>query len=145
MTSARPKCLYGRPLTGGMLARLACEYCRAMNDNQTPTIRSAWDRVADQQCEDAAEAAVALYKRTMDNLIRGGSGDGGAAGAGAPGSKPAAKGAAPVGAVTLLDRVVVDADVLTNLHCDALAAAKALFDKEAVAVRCDARTMGGGW
>ena len=60
VTNARPKTLYGRPLTGAMLARLACEYCRAMNDNQTPTIRSAWDRVADQQCEEAVEKAVAL-------------------------------------------------------------------------------------
>ncbi len=61
MTCARPKTLYGRPLTGSMLARLACEYCRAMNDNQTPTIKSAWDRVADQQCEEAVDKAVELY------------------------------------------------------------------------------------
>jgi hypothetical protein len=32
-----------------------------MNDNQTPTIKSAWDRVADQQCEEAVDKAVELY------------------------------------------------------------------------------------
>ena len=32
-----------------MLATLAQEYCSALNDNQTPTIQSAWDRVAAQQ------------------------------------------------------------------------------------------------
>jgi hypothetical protein len=118
--TAKPKCLYGRPLTGAMLARLAVEYCNAMNDNQTPTIRNAWDRVAEQQCEQAVDKAFTKYKAVFT--------------AGLVPPSAAASGAA--GVVTLTGRFVVSTETLINLHNSALTQSKALFAQEAVSV-CD--------
>jgi hypothetical protein len=53
LATAKPKMMFGRALTGPMFATLVQQYCSALNDSKTPVIRSAWDRVAETQCEDA--------------------------------------------------------------------------------------------
>lgn len=70
--TAAPKSLYGRPLSGAMFATLVQEYCSAMNDDRAPIIKSAWDRVADQQCRDAVEVGVGVYKSSMAAAVGGG-------------------------------------------------------------------------
>jgi hypothetical protein len=68
-TAARPKSLYGKPLTGAMLASLAAAYVTALNSNATPTIATAWDRVVDTQGADAVEAGIAAYAGRMRELL----------------------------------------------------------------------------
>lgn len=67
--SPRPKQLYGRPLTGSMLAGLASAYVTALNTTGTPTISTAWDRVVDGQCGEAVEAGMAIYGQRMRELM----------------------------------------------------------------------------
>ncbi len=45
LTSAKPKMMFGRALTGPMLATLVQQYCDALNDSHAPVIQTAWDRV----------------------------------------------------------------------------------------------------
>lgn len=60
-SNVKPKSMYGQPLTGSMLASLADVYCAALNENKAPEIRGAWERVAEQQCQEAADAALTRY------------------------------------------------------------------------------------
>lgn len=62
---AKPKTMYGKSLTGPMFAVLVQEYCNAMNADKTPVIKNAWERVADSQCQDAADKAAATYKSEL--------------------------------------------------------------------------------
>jgi len=62
---ARPKMMKGASLSGANLASLAKAYVTAINDGQTPTISTAWERVVQSQCQDAVAAAVALYETTI--------------------------------------------------------------------------------
>jgi hypothetical protein len=67
----KPKSLFGRPLNGAMLAQLAEIYCTALNSNETPMIRNAWERVADQQCQKAVDKATDAYKVGMADVGKG--------------------------------------------------------------------------
>ncbi len=67
-SNVKPKSMYGRPLSGSMLASLADIYCTALNENKAPEIRGAWERVAEQQCQEAADAVFIRYK---SDLLRG--------------------------------------------------------------------------
>jgi hypothetical protein len=69
VTTARPKTLYGKPLTGAMLASLAGAYVQALNSNSTPTISTAWDRVVDSQCVDALEGSLLVYGKKINEMI----------------------------------------------------------------------------
>jgi hypothetical protein len=137
VTSARPKMMYGRAINGAMLARLAQEYCSAMNDNQTLTIRSAFDRVADQQCEEAVDKALDAYNATMASFLRPSSAAGAGAGSAARRGKPvpaAAKRKWRAGVETAAGNLVFDADAIVSMHNEALDVAKAVFVQEAVEV-----------
>jgi uncharacterized protein len=67
----KPKALFGKALNGAMLAQLAEIYCAALNSNETPMIRNAWERVADQQCQQAADKAIEAYKTGMADVGKG--------------------------------------------------------------------------
>eukprot|EP01138_Halocafeteria_seosinensis_P005506 gb/GECG01005628.1/.p1 GENE.gb/GECG01005628.1/~~gb/GECG01005628.1/.p1 ORF type:complete len:782 (+),score=159.58 gb/GECG01005628.1/:1-2346(+) len=68
--TVRPKTMYGQPLNGAMLANLAQQYVAALNDNKTPTISTAWDRVIQTQCSEAVEAALRKYRDEMNERTR---------------------------------------------------------------------------
>jgi len=70
VAGARPKTLFGKPLSGAMLASLAGAYVQALNSNSTPTISTAWDRVVDSQCADALEGSLNIYMSKMKELIQ---------------------------------------------------------------------------
>ena len=42
-----------------------CRYVRSLNEGSTPTISTAWTRVVEAQCEEAADKAVAQYEKEM--------------------------------------------------------------------------------
>ncbi len=71
---ARPKIMFGQPVSGGMLAALAQQYVDAINDSKAPVISSAWQRVVEAQCNKAVEAALAAYKTAMAKQVQGGDG-----------------------------------------------------------------------
>ena len=70
--AAKPKCMYGRALTGPMFATLVQEYCTALSDDKAPVIKNAWERVADQQCREAADAAIAEYNARLASSVSDG-------------------------------------------------------------------------
>lgn len=105
-SSAKPKVLFGKPVNGAMLASLARIYCDALNSNTAPEIRNAWERVAEQQCQEAADRAVSLYR----GLMAGGL-------------------SAPDGTQRVLETSELD-----KLHATSTAAALQLFEAEAVKV-----------
>ena len=70
VAGARPKTLFGKPLSGAMLASLAGAYVQALNSNSTPTISTAWDRVVDSQCADALEGGLIVYMNKMKELLQ---------------------------------------------------------------------------
>ena len=110
-TTVRPKSLYGNSVNGSMLAHLAQVYCSALNSNQAPSLRTAWERVAEQQCQDALEKAVAVYKAELGSKAGSGSGD------------------------SSTGVVVLEHAELHAAHTAALQRAVGLFDKDAVQVR----------
>ncbi|KAA0151672.1 hypothetical protein FNF29_04358 [Cafeteria roenbergensis] len=67
-TGARPKTLFGQPVSGAMLVELAAAYTGAMNENRAPTISTAWERVVDSRCAEAAEAALREYDASFREL-----------------------------------------------------------------------------
>lgn len=62
---ARPKTLFGQPLTGSMLVELARAYTEAINENKAPTISTAWERVVESRCAEAVDAAMAVFESTV--------------------------------------------------------------------------------
>lgn len=58
---AKPKILFGQALDGPMLASLAEAYVEALNQQGTPVISTAWDRVVEGQCREAAEQGLRVY------------------------------------------------------------------------------------
>ena len=61
----RPKEMYGKLVTGPMLVNLARSYVDAINSGGVPTISSAWERVVESQCSDAADKALSEYTSRM--------------------------------------------------------------------------------
>lgn len=104
--TVKPKTLYGQSINGSMLANLADIYCSALNTNQAPTIKNAWERVAETQCQDACDKAVELYKASVARELQG--------------SGVAA---------------VFSGEQLMQLHSKCLNASLDLFDSEAVKVK----------
>ncbi len=107
----RPKEMYGKLVTGPMLVNLARSYVDAINAGGVPTISSAWDRVVEAQCSDAADAAFLAYQTGMR----------------------AAQSArdAPASAVRNGVRVL-EHDALYSAHVAALAEAERVYETETV-------------
>ena len=66
---ARPKELFGQPVSGCMLGELAQQYVDAINDSRAPVISSAWKRVVESQCSKAVGAAVEAYSEGMGGVV----------------------------------------------------------------------------
>jgi hypothetical protein len=66
---ARPKMLFGQPLTGAMLADLTIAYVDALNDNKAPTISTAWERVVDSRCAEAFDSAMQAFEDEVSALL----------------------------------------------------------------------------
>ncbi|TMW60915.1 hypothetical protein Poli38472_000957 [Pythium oligandrum] len=64
-TSLQPKRMMANTLNGGMLATLAQSYVDAFNSGASPVITSVWDRVIEDQCGQALEAA----KKTFESVF----------------------------------------------------------------------------
>lgn len=108
----RPKEMYGKLVTGPMLVNLARSYVDAINSGGVPTISSAWERVVESQCSDAADKAVAEYASRMRA-------------AQSPGSSSSGSGVRN-GLLVLTQSRLLDA------HQDAMSAAEALYDRDTV-------------
>eukprot|EP00939_MAST-03C_sp_MAST-3C-sp1_P001416 g1416.t1 len=67
---ARSKTMKGAALSGANLGALVVAYVSAINDGDTPTISTAWERVVEAQCHDALEAAIAVYERSVFESCR---------------------------------------------------------------------------
>ena len=126
--------LFGTALTGPMLATLVQQYCDALNSSETPVIRNAWDRVAETQCRDACDAAIALHKKLLAEASAAGGGAGassGSAGAGSgSGSGSDSGSGGGSGTATVLEVEELDR-VLTRCRQQAVE----LFNRDAVVVR----------
>jgi hypothetical protein len=59
---ARPKTMFGQPLSGTMLVELARAYTEAINENKAPTISTAWERVVESKCAEAVDAAMSAFR-----------------------------------------------------------------------------------
>lgn len=66
---AKPKRLYGEPVTGRMFVNLARSYTEAINAGGVPTIGTAWQNVVEIECERALKASIKLYKDRMTEII----------------------------------------------------------------------------
>merc|ERR1719460_1195436 len=66
-TSLKPKKIDGGVVTGPMLARLASEYCNAINGSVVPTIQSAWTSVVQHQLRLCLKDAVQAYRAQMND------------------------------------------------------------------------------
>jgi Guanylate-binding protein, N-terminal domain/Guanylate-binding protein, C-terminal domain len=129
---ARPKTMFGRALTGPMLASLAEAYVTALNSGETPTISTAWDRVVERQAQEALEKGVGRYASVMQSMLSlralRASVPKDAAGTAreeVARSGVAARAQAP-------DAVVVSDEALWQCHADAATAARAEFARHAV-------------
>jgi hypothetical protein len=132
LVCARVRALYRRGLS-------AQEYCRAMNDNEVPVIRSAWDRVAEQQCEDAVETAVLLYRDRMQSFLRGDVVASAASASGASAAGDSGRDRGPrwrwrAGVATATGALVFDVEGVQTMHTAAAAAARLHFVRNSVAV-----------
>lgn len=67
-----PKRLYGRALTGAMLADLAEAYVAALNDRRTPTISTAWKRVVQSQCDSALQLGLTAHSAALNEAAPAG-------------------------------------------------------------------------
>ena len=63
-STVRVKTIFGKEVTGGMLAELAIAYVAAINDNAAPTITTAWERVVERQC------AVSVPRQSLWESLR---------------------------------------------------------------------------
>lgn len=102
--TVRPKTLYGQPLNGAMLANLAQQYVSALNDNKTPTISTAWDRVIQSQCAEALDASLRKYRDEMTEKMKSKNGE----------------------------YIVHEEDNLRKIHASASIAARNIFQKNSV-------------
>lgn len=129
--SARAKSLYGKPLSGAMLASLATAYVQALNSNAAPTISTAWDRVVEQQCADAVEGALHTYTSRLREAC-------------ASASKRTSESMASLAAKTSMSssssaslpspsQPIVEDDDMQSAHTDASAAAYRYYHAHAVA------------
>eukprot|EP00747_Dinoflagellata_sp_TGD_P050989 gnl/TRDRNA2_/TRDRNA2_147088_c1_seq2.p1 gnl/TRDRNA2_/TRDRNA2_147088_c1~~gnl/TRDRNA2_/TRDRNA2_147088_c1_seq2.p1 ORF type:complete len:542 (+),score=133.22 gnl/TRDRNA2_/TRDRNA2_147088_c1_seq2:91-1716(+) len=66
-TTMKPKKVDGNTVTGPMLARLASEYCEAINNSAVPTIQSAWTSVMQHQLRLVLKDAVQAYRSQMND------------------------------------------------------------------------------
>ena len=107
----RPKEMYGKLVTGPMLVNLARSYVDAINSGGVPTISSAWERVVESQCSDAADKAIAEYEKLMRSAQSS---------SGAPSSS------------VRNGLLVLEQDKLLDAHQEACTKAEALYDKETV-------------
>jgi len=64
--AVRPKMIDGAVVTGPMLVGLASEYCKAINSNAVPTIRSTWRSVVQHQLQRLLREALNIYRSEMD-------------------------------------------------------------------------------
>jgi hypothetical protein len=136
VASARPKALYGRALSGAMLASLAGAYVAALNSSATPTIASAWDRVVDAQSADALEGASAAYARRMRELLAAASrrADADAAAAAERAGRTSGRGAgASAAAAAATSAVIVEDEEMLAAHAEASHAAFRLFAQRSIA------------
>ena len=127
--TARPKALFGQALNGHMLGQLALQYVHALNTNQTPTIQSAWDRVAEAQCQAAVDAGLAEYALRMKAFSGGATSS--AAGAGA-GSGVGGSGSGSGSGGSSNSDGVFEPDDLAGAHRTAATAAMEIFQRDAV-------------
>jgi len=66
-SALRPKQIDGGPVSGPMLVHLATEYCRAINSNGMPQIKSAWAYAVQSQLRTSLKDAVQLYRAQMND------------------------------------------------------------------------------
>jgi hypothetical protein len=69
---AKPKSLYGQVLNGQMFVDLMRQYVNAINEGSVPTIHTAWESVAAQQCQRALEIAKKHYTEKISSLFENG-------------------------------------------------------------------------
>lgn len=69
LQKAQPKHLGTYVLSGPVLAGLTEAYVQAINDGAVPTIATAWQGVAEQECRLAADVAEAAYAAAFDEGV----------------------------------------------------------------------------
>ncbi|WIA21574.1 hypothetical protein OEZ85_000766 [Tetradesmus obliquus] len=69
LQKAQPKHLGTYVLSGPVLAGLTEAYVQAINDGAVPTIATAWQGVAEQECRRAADVAEAAYAAAFDEGV----------------------------------------------------------------------------
>jgi hypothetical protein len=113
----RPKEMYGKLITGPMLVNLSASYVDAINTGGVPTISSAWERVVESQCADAADEAFGEYQSQMRAAQRpsGGTADEG-------GTQRHVRNGVKV----------LEAQPLADAHQVATDAAEAMYDRQTV-------------
>jgi hypothetical protein len=65
----RQKALYGKHLTGALLARLVAAYADALNAGAAPVIASAWERVVEAAGAEAQSGGVEAYKGSLRGAL----------------------------------------------------------------------------
>ncbi|WIA42000.1 hypothetical protein OEZ86_009298 [Tetradesmus obliquus] len=69
LQKAQPKHLGSFLLSGPVLAGLTEAYVEAINNGAVPTIATAWQGVAEQECRRAADVAEAAYAAVFDEAV----------------------------------------------------------------------------
>ena len=69
LTTLPKKTVRGRVLTGPMLATLAKTYVGAINDNGVPTISTAWEHMAENECREGLAEATEKYESGVDSYV----------------------------------------------------------------------------
>jgi hypothetical protein len=67
--NARLKTIDGKALSGAMFGGLVRSYVKAINEGGVPTISSAWEGVSEQECLDAKEKSIDLYKTIISTAV----------------------------------------------------------------------------
>ena len=67
LNQVRPKRFGDRRLDGPMLASLVELYVKAINNGAVPTIASAWQGVAEMQCQKAVRGAIEMYREGLES------------------------------------------------------------------------------
>ena len=119
MCSAKPKALFGKALTGSLLAALASEYVEALNSGAAPVVASAWERVVTSSLTSAIATGAEAYSRAF---AASASASAAAAAAASGGNSGATAGAG----------IIIDDDAALEAHTAAEAAAEASFTAAAV-------------
>lgn len=64
----KPKTLNGQVLTGSMLANMADNYVKSINNGAVPNIENAWSYICKNECNNAMSEALDTFENFMNDM-----------------------------------------------------------------------------